>query len=165
MRYVQYLRLAGACAILLGLALTLLALPGVFLHYPAWWAGLLFVPGTLLVLGGKASRRGSPLGEPGRWLTDRPLRGARPGRDVVAAPILRRQILGETGACIVGAGAWIVLIGGIGLVFFGAGLALLAYGVLELFFSAPHIVDVEKRRRVRFRIHRRSVIGAPELTS
>jgi hypothetical protein len=165
MRYVQYLRLAGACAILLGFALTLLALPGVFLHYAAWWAGLLFVPGTLLLIGGKAARRGTPLGAPGRWLTDRPLRAAREGRDVLPAALLRRQILGETSAFIVGAGAWIVLVGGIGLVFFGGGLALVAYGALQLFWAAPRIVDVETRRRVRFRIHRRSLLGVPELTS
>lgn len=165
MRYVQYLRLAGVCSILLGIALALLALPGVFLHYGAWWAGLLFVPGTLLILSGRAAQRGSPLGAPGRWLTDRPLRAAREGREVLPAAMVRRQILGETSAFIVGGGAWIVLIGGLGLVFFGGGLALVAYGALQLFWAAPLMVEVEERRRVRFRIHRRSLIGTPELTS
>lgn len=165
MRYVQYLRLSGACCIVLGVALTLLALPGVFLHYAAWWAGLLFVPGTLLIVGGRAARRGTPLGEPGRWLTDHPLEGAREGRDVLSAPFVRRQILGEMAAFVVGCGAWIVIVGGVGLVFFGGGLASVAYGALQLFWAAPRAVEVEQRRRTRFRIHRRSLLGAPELTT
>jgi hypothetical protein len=165
MAYNQYLRLAGTCSIVFGLALTALALPGVFLHYSAWWAGLLFVPATLLVLGGLASRRGIPLGEVGRWLTDRPLRAARPGRRVMPAPALRRQLLGETATRLVVCAAWIVLIGWGGVLLFGAGLAAVAYGAVQLFGSGPRVESEERRRQVRFRIHRRPLLGAPDLTA
>ncbi len=165
MRYVQYLRLSGACALLVGLALALLALPGVFIHYPAWWAGLLFVPALLLVLGGAASRRGTPLGAPGRWTTDRPLRAALPGRSAVPAPVVRRQLLGETATGVVAGGAWIVLVNAGGLLFFGGGLAVATYGALQLFAAAPRVVSEERRRRTCFRLHRRAALRGVKLTT
>ncbi len=149
---------------LLGAALALLAIPGVFVHYAAWWAGLLFVPGTLLLIGGAAAQRGTPIGEPGRWTTDGPLRKARPGRSVLSTPVLRRQLLGETGTAVVACGAWIVLVNVAGLVFFGGGLALAAYGAVLLFAAAPRVAAEERREQVRFRIHRRGAFGGIELT-
>ncbi len=97
MPYRDYLRLEGWCSIVLGLALAVVAFPGLLLDADGAAWGLLFVPGVLVVLGGWAAlRRGIPLSQPGRWLTDRPLAGARPGRPALDAAGLRRRLVLET---------------------------------------------------------------------
>jgi hypothetical protein len=79
---------------------------------------------VLLALGGWAAlRRGIPLSQPGRWLTDRPLAGARPDRPALDAARLRRRLLLETAVWIAAVTAWVLVGARDGLLIFGTGLA------------------------------------------
>jgi hypothetical protein len=101
MAYRDYLRLEGWCSVVLGLALALVAFPGLLLDYDGAVLGAAVRPGGPARLGGWAAlRRGIPLSQPGRWLTDRPLAGARPDRPALDAARLRRRLLLETAVWI-----------------------------------------------------------------
>jgi len=163
-RYPDYLRLEGLCSIVLGLALALLAFPGLLVSYTAWWVGLAFVPATLLGLGGWAAlRRGVPLTAPGRWLTDRPLAGARPERPGLDPARLRRRLLVETAIWIVAVGLWVVLARSSGLLIFGTGLASAAFGAVQAFPARARVRACERERGVGYVVAERPGLGTPSL--
>lgn len=164
MSYRQYVRLEGWCSIVLGLALALVAFPGLIVSYDGWAIGLLFVPAVLMILGGWASwRRGVPLFAPGRWLTEKPLADARAGRDALDGAKLRTRLLVETGLWIVGVTAWVALSGSSGLLIFGTGLASAAFGAVQAFAAYARVRGVEERERRRYVVARRPGLGLPEL--
>lgn len=158
------LRLEGLCSVALGLALALVAFPGLVVDYAAPWVGLLFAPLVIVALGGYAVfRRGASPARPGEWLTTRPLDGARPGRSALLRRPLVRRLEIETGAWIVGGCAWVILTGSSGLLFFGTGLASIAYGLLQAVPSARRVAAVEAAAGETFVVARRPGFGTPEL--
>ena len=165
MPYRDYLRWEGSCSIVLGLALALVAFPGLLVSYDAAWAGFLFVPAVLLLLGGFAAlRRGVPLGAVGRWLTERPLSGARAGADTLPAAKLRRRLVIETAIWIVAVCAWVVFAGSSGLLIFGTGLASAAYGAVQAFASRDRVVRTERERGTAYAVAERPGLGLPKLS-
>jgi hypothetical protein len=162
--YVRYLRLEGWCSIVLGLALAVVAAPGVLLDYDGAAWGLAFVPGVLLALGGWAAlRHGIPPTRPGRWLTDRPLAGARPGRAALDAARLRRRLLAETAIWILAVTAWVLVGARDGLLILGTGLASAAFGAVQAFAATARVRAVEAARGERYVVARRPGLGTPEL--
>lgn len=165
MPYRDYLRWEGTCSIVLGLALALVAFPGLFVSYEAAWTGLLFVPAVLLLLGGFAVlKRGVPLAAVGRWLTERPLEGARAGAGALPRERLIRRLVLETGIWIVAVCAWVVLARSSGLLIFGTGLASAAYGAVQAFASHGRVVRAERERGAAYAVAERPGIGLPRLS-
>jgi hypothetical protein len=164
MPYARYVRLEGWCSIVLGLALAGVALPGVLLDYDGAAWGLLFVPGVLLALGGWAAlRHGIPLTRPGRWLTDRPLAGARPGRTPLDPRRLQRRLVAETAIWIVAVTAWVLVGARDGLLILGTGLASAAFGAVQAFAACARVRAVEAARGECYVVARRPGLGTPEL--
>ncbi len=164
MSYARYLRLEGWCSIVLGLALAVVAAPGVLLDYDGAAWGLAFVPGVLLALGGWAAlRHGIPPTRPGRWLTDRPLAGARPGRAALDATRLRRRLLAETAIWILAVTAWVLVGARDGLLILGTGLASAAFGAVQAFAATARVREVEAARGERYVVARRPGLGTPDL--
>ncbi|CAA9525971.1 MAG: hypothetical protein AVDCRST_MAG30-3379 [uncultured Solirubrobacteraceae bacterium] len=164
MRYADYLRLEGTCSIVLGLALALVAFPGLLVSYDAWWAGLLFVPGVLLALAAWARlRRGVPLLAAGRWLTERPLAGATAGRPGLDAGRLRRRLLVETAIWIAAVTAWVVLARSSGLLIFGTGLASAAFGAVQAFAARGRVRAAEREAGTAYVVAERPGLGTPSL--
>jgi hypothetical protein len=164
MRYADYLRWEGWCSIALGLALALVAFPGLVVSYDRGWAGLLFVPAVLLALGGWAAlRRGVPMAQPGRWLTERPLAGAAPGRAGLDARRLARRLVLESAAWVLAVGAWLLLAGSSGLLIFGTGLASAAFGAVQAFAARRRVLAVEAARGEAYVVAERPGIGTPRL--
>jgi len=158
------LRLEGLCSVALGLALAIVAFPGLLVDYPAPWVGLLFVPAVLILLGGYAAlRHDVPFLRPGEWLTTRPLAGARDGRSGLARRPLVRRLGIETAVWIVAGCAWVILTGSSGLLFFGTGLASVAYGLLQMVPSARRVTAEEGSTGAIFVVARRPGFGTPEL--
>jgi hypothetical protein len=148
-----------------GLALALVAFPGLVVEYDRGWIGLLFVPAIVLALGGfAAARRGVPILAAGRWLTERPLRGARPGIASLPAPPLVRRLVVETGIWILAVGAWVLLARSSGLLVFGTGLASVAYGAVQALASRARVRAVESERGVRYAVAERPGLGLPRLS-
>ena len=165
MPYRDYLRWEGTCSIVLGLALALVAFPGLLVSYDAAWTGLLFVPAVLLLLGGFAAlRRGVPLGAVGRWLTERPLACARTGAEALPAAGLRRRLVIETAIWVVAVCAWVAFARSSGLLIFGTGLASVAYGAVQAFASRGRVVRAERERGVAYAVAERPGIGLPRLS-
>lgn len=168
MRYVDYLRLDGACSAVLGAALVVLGWPGLFgegsLRDGLLAAAAILVL-VLLALAGLAARRGIPLSAPGRWLTDRPIARASAGSPPLAARGLRIRLATETAIWIVGVGAWVVLTGRDGTLIWATGWATLAYGLLQLLASARRAAAVEAERHTTFLVARRPGLGTPEITT
>lgn len=165
MGYREYLRWEGTCSIVLGLALASVAFPGLLVSYAAPWLGLLFVPAVLLGLGGFAARRrGVPLAAAGRWLTERPLAGARSGAAALPRERVVRRLLAETAIWIVAVCAWVVLARSSGMLIFGTGLASAAYGAVQAFASRGRVATVERERGVRYAVAERPGLGLPRLS-
>jgi len=165
MAYRDYLRWEGACSIVLGLALALVAFPGLLVSYAGAWTGLLFVGAVLLLLGGFATlRRGVPLVAVGRWLTERPLADAEPERRALPAARLKRRLLVETGIWVVAVCAWVVLARSSGLLIFGTGLASAAYGAVQALASRGRVARMERERGVRYTVAERPGLGLPRLS-
>jgi hypothetical protein len=164
MSYREYVRLEGVCSVVLGLALALVAFPGLIVSYRAAWLGLLFVPALLVALAAFAwvRHRVSPL-QPGRWLTARPIATAAPDRAALPAVRLRRRLVIETAAWIGGVTLWVVLAGSSGLLIFGTGLASAAFGAVQAVFARRRVIAVEAARGVRFLVSRRPGLGTPTL--
>lgn len=166
MAYRDYLRWEGGCSIVLGLALAGVAFPGLLVSYDAAWTGLLFVPAVLLALGGWAAWRGGvPIGAPGRWLTERPLREARAGEVALDAAALRRRLAVETAIWIVAVCAWVIVARSSGLLIFGTGLASAAFGAVQAFAGRARVDAVERERGERYAVARRPGLGTPSLTT
>jgi hypothetical protein len=168
MRYVDYLRLDGACSAGLGGALVVLGWPGLFgdgrLATAVPWA-IAAVVVTIVLLAGFAARRGLPLGEPGRWLTERSVGAAEPGRTPLEAAALRRRLILETALWIVGVGAWVLLTGRDTTLIWATGWATAAYGLLQLLGSARRVRRLEAEGRGPFLVARRPGLGTPDLTT
>jgi len=163
MRYPDYLRLEGGGSIALGLVLAVGAFPGLFVSYRAPVAALALVPAVVAFLAVLGVRAGAPLGAPGRWLTERPLREAAPGRDPLPASPLRRRLLVETGLWIV-LSVVLVAIGSSGWLLFGTGLASVAFGVVQAVFARRRVLAEERARGTTFLVARRPGLGTPSLT-
>ena len=161
--YRDYLAWEGWLAIVLGLELALVAFPGLIVSYDAGWAGLLFVPATLLIFAAFARRRGVPPLAAGRWFTERPLTGAQDGRPGLPAPALRRRLIVETAVWIAAVTAWVLIAGSSGLLIFGTGLASAAYGAVQVLASRPRVISEERERGARFFVAERPAIGTPHL--
>lgn len=168
MRYLDYLRLDGACSAGLGGALVVLGWPGLFgegrLGAAAPW-GVLAVAVTLAALAGLAVRRGLPLAAPGRWLTERPIAEARPDETPLQARALRRRLLIETAIWIVAVGAWVLATGRDTTLIWATGWATAAYGALQLLGSARRVARLEAEGHGPFLVARRPGLGTPDLTT
>jgi hypothetical protein len=166
MRYVDYLRLDGACSAGLGGALVVLGWPGLFGDGSAQWGwAVLAVALTMGALAGLAARRGVPLSAPGRWLTDRSIARAATGKSALDADRLRIRLVGETTLWIVGVGAWVLLTGRDTTLIWATGFATAAYGLLQLIGSARRVAALEAEGRGPFLVARRPGLGTPELTT
>jgi hypothetical protein len=164
MPFSAYSRLNGACSVAIGILFIAAGFPGLLAPAASWW---LAAPGVLAVLvpiALWARRRGVPWSEPGRWLTDRPLREARQGLAPMDERRLRIRLVGET--VLWGAVALAVFVG-----FttsrpfaYATGWASLAYGLLELLASPPQIRAAEREHGVAYRVCRRPGIGTPDVT-
>ena len=163
MRYRDYLAWEGWLAVALGLELALVAFPGLILSYPAGPAGLLFVPGVLLVFALLARRRGIPLLSAGHWFTDRSLREAQAGRPGLPAAGLKRRLVVETAVWIVAVTVWVLVVGSSGLLIFGTGLASAAYGAVQAIASRGRVSRAEAERGEHFVVAERPGLGTPNL--
>ena len=151
-RYRDYLRVEGSCSLVLGLALALVALPGLRASYPHAWAAPLFVP---VALGSIVAFCRVRLGT--TWVTERPVRDAQPGLPALDPGPLKRRLIAETAVWIVAVCAWVLATGDSGLLVCGTGLASAAYGAAQLIAarSVPPGLAVA----------RRPGLGTPDLTS
>ncbi len=163
MPYTSYLKWEGACSIALGLALAAAAFPGLFVSYRAPGAALLLVPAVLVLLALIGRRAGASPAAPGQWLTERPLRGAVPGRPALPAARLRRRLVLETVAWVV-VGVALVAVGSSGWLLFGTGLASVAFGLVQAVAAPARVAGEERRRGARYAVARRAGIGTPGLT-
>jgi len=163
MPYRDYLTWEGGLAIALGLELALVAFPGLVLSYPGGPAGVLFVPGALLVFALLARRRGIPLLAAGRWFTERSLSTAQAGRPGLSARALKRRLVIETAVWVVAVTVWVLVVGSSGLLIFGTGLASAAYGVVQAFASRRRVARAEAERGEHFVVAERPGLGTPNL--
>jgi len=165
MAYREYLRWEGGCSLALGAALAVVAFPGLLVSFARPWAALAFVPVLLVALTAWGALRhgASPL-RPGQWLTTRSLRAARPGREALPAPALRRRLLAETSVWVLAVCGWVVLTRSSGFVIFGTGLASAAFGAVQALAAPATVKAAERRRGVAYLVARRPGLGTPELT-
>jgi len=165
MSYGDYLRYEGACSIVLGLALAIVAAPGLVISYPGAWSAPLFVVAALAALAAFAAlRRGVPPLAAGRWLTERPLAGAVPGREPLDAGRLRRRLLVETAIWIVAVCGWVLLGRSSGLLIFGTGLASAAFGLVQAVAAHRRVARAEAADGRRYLVAERPGLGTPSLT-
>lgn len=164
MPYRDYLRLDGSCSVVLGLALAIVAFPGLVISYGYAWVGPLFVPATLLALALNGRlRHGASLWRPGEWLTAGPLAGAQGRRrSMPARPVVRRVVL-EAAGWVVGVTAWVLWAGSSGLLIFGTGLASAAYGLVEAVAARRRVAAVEESEERRYLLAERRGLGTPVL--
>lgn len=162
--YRDYLRLEGLCSIVLGAVMALVGAPGVLVDHGPVWPALLLVPGLLgaLALAALAGRRASPL-RPGEWLTARPLATATEGRPALPEGRVRRRLVVETAAWILGVTGWLVLTGSSAGLIFGTGLASIAFGLVQGVAARRRVAAVEARSGVRYLVAERPGIGTPRL--
>lgn len=166
MRYHDYLSLEGWCSIVLGLALALVAAPGLVIDTDGWGWWVLSVPVALALLGGYAAlRRGVSVTDPGAWLTTRPLETAQAGREPLDTGWLRKRLIGETAVWIVAVGAWVFLGATDGGLIFGTGLASAAFGAVQAFAARAHVQRSEAASGTTYLIAKRPGLGTPQLTT
>lgn len=166
MGYRDDLRWEGGASLLLGAAMAIVAFPGLVVSYDHAWSALLWVPATLAALGAWATlRRGVPFAQVDRWLTERPLAGAAPGRPVLDARRLKRRVAIETGLWIAAVCGWVVFAGSSGWLVFGTGLASMAYGAVQAVAAPRAVARAEQARGVRFYVSERPGVGTPTLSS
>jgi hypothetical protein len=164
--YRRYLQLEGTGSIVLGLAMAIVAWPGLRADYRGAWAAIPIALGLLLVLAAFARLRNHvPLLAPGRWLTDRSIAHAQPGARPMPESPLRRRLMLESGLWIVLVCGWVLATGHSGWLVFVTGWASVAYGVLQVAFSARRVQSVERHDNVTFLVARRPGLGTPELTT
>jgi len=165
MSYRDYLLLEGACSIVLGLALVLVAFPGLVISYEGAWSAPLFVVAALGALAGYAAlRRGVPPLAAGRWLTERPLAGAAPGAPALDPARLRRRLLVETAIWIVAVCGWVLLGRSSGLLIFGTGLASVAFGVVQALAARRRVARAQAADGRCYLVAVRPGLGTPGLT-
>jgi hypothetical protein len=78
---------------------------------------------------------------------------------------LRRRLLIETAVWIVAGSAWVLLADSSHGLFFGTGLASVAFGALQAFASRARVAEEERRRGTRFAVAERPGIGLPRLVA
>lgn len=165
MRFTAYTVLNGACSAIVGALFVVAGFPGLLGDERGYaWLAAPAVFAVLASIGLWARRRGTPLGAPGRWLTDRPLAAARPGAAPLDVRRLRWRLLGETVLWAALALAIILGVGSSRPFAYATGWASLAYGLLELLASAPQIRAAERSRGVVFLVCRRPGLGTPDVT-
>lgn len=165
MRFAEYARLNGACSSLIGVLFVVSGFPGLFAGSRDPWLVFPAVAIVLLPIGLFARRRGTPLREPGRWLTDRALGAAVAGQSVLPRAALRRRLIVET---VIWAAIAVAVIAGFSTsrpFAYATGWASLAYGLLELLGSARRIEQVEAEQGRHFLVHRRPGLGTPDVTT
>lgn len=165
MRFSAYTVLNGACSTAIGVLFVVAGFPGLLGDERGYaWLAVPAALAVLLPVALWARRRGTPLGAPGRWLTDRPLDAAGRGGVPLDARRLQVRLVGET---VLWAALALALILGVGSsrpFAYATGWASIAYGLLELLASAPRIRAVERTRGVRFLVCRRPGLGTPDVT-
>lgn len=165
MSYRDYVRWEGGCSIVLGLALALVAFPGLVLSFPGAWSAPLFVVALLAALSAYAAlRRGVPPAAAGRWLTERPLTSAEPSREPLEERALRRRLVVETAIWIVAVCGWVLIGRSSGLLIFATGLASAAFGVVQAFAASRRVARAEAADGRRYLVAKRPGVGTPELT-
>lgn len=165
MRFADYSTLNGWCSTVIGVLFIAAGLPGVFTDAANVWLAIPGVLAVLIPLAALAARRGIPIGQPGRWLTDRPLRRAGHGQSVLPAGPLRRRLIIET---IIWAAIALAVVAGFTTsrpFAYATGWASLAYGLLELLGSARRIRQAESEQATTYLVHRRPGLGVPEVTT
>jgi hypothetical protein len=165
MRFSTYAALNGACSSFIGVLFVVAGFPGLFDGSRDPWLAFPAIAVVLIPLALVARRRGIPVGSPGRWLTDRSIAAATAGLSVLSETKLRRRLLVETAIWAVVAVAVIAGFSTSRPFAYATGWASLAYGLLELFGSAPRIREAEFEARTQFLIHRRPGFGTPEITT
>lgn len=164
MSYRDYLRWEGGCSIVLGLALALVAFPGLVVSYPGAWLAPLFVVAVLVALSAYAGlRRGVPVAAAGRWLTELPLATAAPSREPLDERALRRRLVVETAIWIVAVCGWVLIGRSSGLLIFGTGLASAAFGVVQAFAARTRVERAEAADRRHYLVAERPGLGTPRL--
>lgn len=167
MRFSSYAALNGACSTLIGVLFIVAGFPGLFEDTAGGyaWVAIPSIAVVLIPLAIVAARRGIPVGAPGRWLTDRSIARATQGGSVLPEGALRRRLIVETVIWAVIAVAVIVGFTTSRPFAYATGWASLAYGLLELFASAPRIRAAEAERGTTYLVHRRPGFGTPDVTT
>lgn len=165
MSYRHYLALEGTCSIALGVALVVLAAPGLLVDYDGAWAAPLVVVAVLGAIAAQAAlRRGVPVTAPGCWLTEHPLGTAQPGRTPLPAAPLRRRLLLETAVWIVAVGAWVLLARQSGFLIFSTGLASAAFGLVQALPARARVRAADRALGREHLVAKRPGLGTPDLT-
>lgn len=136
MRFRDYLRLEGTCAVALGVVLV--AVAALFGRWdgPAWVAPALGLGASVVaVVAARAATRSA-------------IRGAGREPPRMAAASVRRQTLVETVAWAVAVGAWVAATGDSAELVAGTGAATVAFGIVRARSQVPQAALVDRRRYV-----------------
>ena len=159
MSYPDYLRLEGACALVLGAALVAVGIPGLEAPIASVVTGILLA--AILAVAGR--RSGAPLTRPGEWFTTRPLAGASASRTGLDRGRLTRRLLAETALWVTAVCAWVLLAGESHDIVFATGLASAAFGAIQAFAARRRVLAEERRRGEAFVVAERKALGTPSL--
>jgi len=166
MTYREYLRWEGVCSIVLGLALALVAFPGLFVEHGRPWIALIYVVTALAAVATwNVTRHRAVLLRPGSWRTEASLRGAQAGAGTLEGSWLRRRLTVETSIWIVAVAAWVIGAEQSGSLVWGTGWASVAFGVLTAVPSPAHVRRVQRERREVYFVAERPGVGTPRLSS
>jgi hypothetical protein len=136
MRFGNYLRLEGWCAVVLGVVLVLEAAAFGLWSAPSWVLPAVAAAGSLVaVLGARAA-------------TASAVRKAASGPPRMRAGAVRRQTVIETVAWALGVGLFLAFTGDSAELVAGTGIATIAFGVARLRAVVPGGVRVDRRRYV-----------------
>ncbi len=136
MRFERYLRLEGACAVVLGVVL--IAEAAVFGDWdgPAWLAPVVaLVGGVVAAVAARAATRSA-------------VTGARRTPPRMTAAAVRRQTIVETVVWALAVGVWVALTGSSAELIAGTGAATVAFGVARAVGDVPAAARVDRRRYV-----------------
>jgi hypothetical protein len=132
----DYLRLEGACSIVLGVALVVIAAAFGRWDAPAWVAPVVAVAGSAAAVWGA------------RRATASAVRDAGDAPPSMGEAAVRRQTVGETVAWVVGVLAWVAATGDSAELVAGTGVASIAFGAARTRAVVPEGLRVARRRPV-----------------
>ncbi len=136
MSFARYLRLEGACAVVLGVVLVAEAVVFGDWDGPAWLAPAVAVAGGVVAaVAARAATRSA-------------LTAARRTPPRMAAAAVRRQTLVETAGWALAVGVWVALTGSSAELIAGTGAATVAFGVARAVGDVPAAARVDRRRYV-----------------
>ena len=136
MRFADYLRLEGACAVALGGVLIAIAVTFGDWSGPAWSLPVVAVAASLIA------------GVAARIATRSAVARARHTPPRMTAASVRRQTVAETVAWAVAVGVWVAWTGESAELVAGTGVATIVFGAVRLAATVPDRVLVDRRRFV-----------------